>query len=132
MGNKDRFTSVWDAIEDDPVRQENLKMRSALMIEIAERIKEEGLTQKQAAAILHPAAGQCPSAWKDQRVSSGQPGRYGAPAGPARFDQRRRLVEGKSFGMNCRSASGKNGSLDSRAGCAGCTTHRTGAPRITS
>lgn len=53
MGKKDRFTSVWDAIEDDPVRQENLKLRSALMIDIAERIKEEGLTQKQAAEVLH-------------------------------------------------------------------------------
>jgi predicted XRE-type DNA-binding protein len=53
MGTQDRFTSVWDAIEDDPVRQENLKLRSALMIEIAERIKEEGLTQKQAAEVLH-------------------------------------------------------------------------------
>lgn len=53
MSNKDRFTSVWDALEDDPVRQENLKLRSALMIEIAERIKEEGLTQTQAAEVLH-------------------------------------------------------------------------------
>jgi predicted XRE-type DNA-binding protein len=53
MSKKDRFTSVWDALEDDPVRQENLKLRSALMIEIAERIKEEGLTQTQAAEVLH-------------------------------------------------------------------------------
>ncbi|MGE0370664.1 MAG: helix-turn-helix domain-containing protein [Gammaproteobacteria bacterium] len=53
MGKKGRFTSVWDAIEDDPVRQENLKLRSALMIEIAERIREEGLTQKQASEVLH-------------------------------------------------------------------------------
>ena len=53
MSKKDRFNSVWDAIEDDPVRQENLKLRSALMIEIAERVKEEGLTQRQAAEVLH-------------------------------------------------------------------------------
>ena len=53
MGKNDRFTSVWDALEDDPIRQENLKLRSALMIEIAERIKEDGLTQKQAAEVLH-------------------------------------------------------------------------------
>ena len=52
MSNK-KFDSVWDAIEDDPVRQENLKLRSALMIEIAERLREEGLTQKQAAEVLH-------------------------------------------------------------------------------
>ena len=53
MSKDNRFTSVWDAIEDDPVRVENLKLRSALMIEIAERIKEQDLTQTQAAKILH-------------------------------------------------------------------------------
>jgi len=53
MPEKDRFASVWDAIEDDPIRVENLKLRSALMIEIAERIKDEGLTQTQAAEVLH-------------------------------------------------------------------------------
>ena len=53
MSKKDRFTSVWDALEDDPVRAENLKLRSALMMEIAERIKDEGLTQTQAAEVLH-------------------------------------------------------------------------------
>ena len=53
MSNDDRFASVWDALEDDPVRVENLKLRSALMIEIAERIKDEGLTQTQAAKALH-------------------------------------------------------------------------------
>ena len=53
MSKKDRFGSVWDALEDDPVRMENLKLRSALMIEIAERIKDQGLTKTQAAAVLH-------------------------------------------------------------------------------
>jgi len=53
MGKKDRFNSVWDALEDDPVRQENLKLRSALMMEIAERIKDRDLTQTQAAEVLH-------------------------------------------------------------------------------
>jgi len=53
MSKKDRFASVWDALEDDPVRVENLKLRSALMIEIAERIKNQGLTQTQAAEVLH-------------------------------------------------------------------------------
>ena len=53
MSNNDRFASVWDALEDDPVRVENLKLRSALMIEIAERIRDRGLTQTQAAEVLH-------------------------------------------------------------------------------
>jgi predicted XRE-type DNA-binding protein len=53
MHKNDQFTSVWDALEDDPVRQENLKLRSALMMEIAERIKNQGLTQTQAAEVLY-------------------------------------------------------------------------------
>ena len=53
MSYNDRFASVWDALEDDPVRAENLKLRSALMIEIAERIKDQKLTQAQAAEVLH-------------------------------------------------------------------------------
>ncbi len=53
MSNDKRFNSVWDALEDDTVRAENLKLRSALMIEIAEKIKREELTQTQAAEILH-------------------------------------------------------------------------------
>ena len=53
MKKKERFASVWDALDDDPVRQENLKLRSALMMEIAERIKDRGLTQTQAAEVLH-------------------------------------------------------------------------------
>ncbi len=28
MSEKTHFESVWDALEDDPVRQENLKLRS--------------------------------------------------------------------------------------------------------
>ena len=53
MSENDRFSGVWEALEDDPVRQENLKLRSALMMEIAERIKDQGLTQTQAAEVLH-------------------------------------------------------------------------------
>jgi predicted XRE-type DNA-binding protein len=53
MSDNGRFANVWDALEDDPVRVENLKLRSALMIEIAERIKDQELTQIQAAEVLH-------------------------------------------------------------------------------
>jgi len=52
MSNNNRFDNVWDALEDDPVRAENLKLRSALMIRIAEQIKLLNLTQKQAAELL--------------------------------------------------------------------------------
>ena len=53
MSKKGHFNSVWDALEDDPVRQESLRLRSALMRGITERIKDQGLTQTQAAEVLH-------------------------------------------------------------------------------
>ena len=48
--SKERFDSVWDALEEDPVRRENLKLRSQLQIAISGKIKD--LTQLEAAEIL--------------------------------------------------------------------------------
>lgn len=45
----ERFDNIWDAIADTPAQAENLKLRSALMTELCDFIKAEGLTQKQAA-----------------------------------------------------------------------------------
>ena len=45
----ERFSSVWDAIEDTPAEAENLKLRSALMIALKEQIKRQGWTQGEAA-----------------------------------------------------------------------------------
>lgn len=42
--------SVWDALEDDPVKRENLKLRSEIVIEITRKI--DGMKQKEAAAAL--------------------------------------------------------------------------------
>ena len=42
MSKDQKFKSVWDALEDDPVRAQNLKLRSALMIEIREKSKRTG------------------------------------------------------------------------------------------
>jgi predicted XRE-type DNA-binding protein len=53
MTNALQFKSVWDALEDDPVRAQNLKLRSALMIEITEKLRSMGLTQAKATKILH-------------------------------------------------------------------------------
>ena len=53
MSVKTHFECVWDAIEDDPVLQENFKLRSELMITISETIKERALKQQDAAEILH-------------------------------------------------------------------------------
>ena len=49
MSNKQRFASVWDALEDNPVRAENLKLRGSLMNAISEKIELGGLTQPVAA-----------------------------------------------------------------------------------
>ena len=52
MNKNQQFKSVWDALEDDPVREENLKLRSVLMMEIAEKIQSMELTQAKAGEIL--------------------------------------------------------------------------------
>jgi len=44
-----RFDSVWDALESDPSAAENLKLRSELMLGIAERVRSRGWTQTVAA-----------------------------------------------------------------------------------
>ena len=53
MNDLHRFDSVWDALEDDPIKAENLKLRSTLMMAIAERIAAEGLNQTEAAKQLN-------------------------------------------------------------------------------
>ena len=52
MMSTQRFDSVWDAIEDTPGEAENMKARSALMIALAEHVKQAGLTQADAARRL--------------------------------------------------------------------------------
>jgi predicted XRE-type DNA-binding protein len=46
------YESVWDAIEPNPVKAENLKLRSALMLALTRHIKREGLTQAEAAGVF--------------------------------------------------------------------------------
>ena len=53
MSERKRFDSVWDALEDDPIRVENLKLRSALLIAINEELDARELKQKDAAELLH-------------------------------------------------------------------------------
>jgi predicted XRE-type DNA-binding protein len=47
-----RFTSIWDAIEDTPAEAENMKMRSMLMVALKTQIQRVGLTQAEAARLL--------------------------------------------------------------------------------
>ncbi len=50
--SNERFSSVWDAIENTPAEAENMKLRSALMMALKNHISRAGLSQAQAAKIL--------------------------------------------------------------------------------
>ena len=47
------YKDVWDALEDDPVERERLKMRSRLMHALKARVESWGLTQAAAAKRLN-------------------------------------------------------------------------------
>ena len=47
-----RFSSVWDAIEDTPMEAAHMKARSELMMAIAQHIGRHGLTQAEAAKLF--------------------------------------------------------------------------------
>lgn len=51
--SKNRFTNVWDAIEDTPAEAENMKIRAALMMALEQHIKTQGWTQGEAARLLN-------------------------------------------------------------------------------
>jgi len=50
--SKQKFESVWDAIEDDPVKREIYKLRSELIHVITEYIKANKLKQREVASLL--------------------------------------------------------------------------------
>lgn len=52
MSKKQRFSSVWDAIEDTPAEAENMKLRSELLLALKSRISQLGMTQAQAAKLF--------------------------------------------------------------------------------
>jgi predicted XRE-type DNA-binding protein len=52
MTDKQRFTSVWDAIADTPQEAASMRARSSLMMNLAEVIREQGMTQAQAAELF--------------------------------------------------------------------------------
>lgn len=47
-----RFSNVWDAIEDTPSEAAHMRVRSELMTAIAEHIRTNGLTQAEAAKLF--------------------------------------------------------------------------------
>lgn len=50
--SKQKFKSVWDAIEDTPGEAANMKARAELMRAIADYVRSSGLTQAEAAKVL--------------------------------------------------------------------------------
>lgn len=52
MTDKQRFASVWDAIEDTPQNAASMRARSSLMMSLTEVIRQQGMTQAQAAALF--------------------------------------------------------------------------------
>lgn len=50
MGQK--FESVWEALSDTPEEANNMKLRSALLIQITEAVKSRKLTPKQIRDVL--------------------------------------------------------------------------------
>jgi predicted XRE-type DNA-binding protein len=51
--SKQRFKSVWDAIENTPGEAANMKARAELMRAITGHIRDSGLTQTEAAKTLN-------------------------------------------------------------------------------
>jgi len=47
-----QFSSIWDALEDDPIRRKNIKLRSELLSAIIESIKDKNLLQREVAEML--------------------------------------------------------------------------------
>lgn len=51
MSNQ-RYSSVWDAIEDTPAEAENMKLRSILMTALKNHLARTEMTQAQAAKLF--------------------------------------------------------------------------------
>lgn len=49
---KQRFTSVWDAIEDTPEEAENMKLRSVLLMALKNHIDRTKMSQAEAANLF--------------------------------------------------------------------------------
>ena len=52
MTDTQRFISVWDALENTPQEAASMKARSALMMALADVLRERGMTQCEAAALF--------------------------------------------------------------------------------
>ena len=52
MSKLQSFDSVWDALEDDPVMAENMKLRSTLLMAITRNINSRDINQTETTRLL--------------------------------------------------------------------------------
>ena len=52
MNKLQSFDSVWDALEDDPIMAENMKLRSTLLVAITKNITSSNQNQTETAKLL--------------------------------------------------------------------------------
>ena len=52
MNRTETFSSVWEALEDNPIRAQNLRLRSELLIRITEELDSLDLNQTEIAGML--------------------------------------------------------------------------------
>jgi len=52
MNKLQSFDSVWDALEDDPIMAENMKLRSTLLVAITKNIISSNRNQTETAKLL--------------------------------------------------------------------------------
>ncbi len=50
--SKQRYDSVWDAIEDSAEQAENMRLRASLMMALEQYVTRNGISQAQAARLL--------------------------------------------------------------------------------
>lgn len=50
--SKQRYDSVWDAIEDSAEQAENIRLRASLMMALEQYVTRNGISQAQAARLL--------------------------------------------------------------------------------
>ncbi|MFZ3285621.1 MAG: helix-turn-helix domain-containing protein [Telluria sp.] len=50
--SNERFSSIWDAVEDTPEEAENMKLRAALMRALKDHVVNASLSQSQAAKLF--------------------------------------------------------------------------------
>lgn len=52
MSTKQRFASVWDALEDTPQQAASMRARSTLVMKLEDIIRRRGMTQAEAATLF--------------------------------------------------------------------------------